>query len=94
MVADRSLKQTVVKPHISRFHGDAVRANCLHGEPRTNHRGWTQVQVHVQSEGGQLVVQKRGQGPLGTMASPADIMRQVRAIGVHLHRRYKHIIMI
>lgn len=94
MVPDKSLIQTIVKPHISRYHGDAIRAKCLHGESWTNHRGWLQVQVHVLSEGREPVVQKGGQSPLAAMACPAHIMGQVRAIRVHLHGGYKHIIMI
>lgn len=93
-VADKSLIQATacMKPCISDHRGNTIRAHSLHGEPRADHRGRTQVQVHVSPEGRKLVVQRWRDGPPAAMASPGHIMCQVSSLSIHLHRGYKHII--
>lgn len=91
-VSDKSLIQAVVKPYVARQRGDATWAERLHGEPRADHGGRVQVQVHVLPEGREPVVQRRREGPPAAMASPGHVMRQVSSIGVHLHRGYEHVV--
>lgn len=91
-VSDNSLIQAFVKPFITHLCGDAIRAKRLHGEPRADHRGRMQVQVHVLPEGRESVVQRRREGPPAAMASPGHIVSQVPSLRVHLHRGYKHVV--
>lgn len=81
-----------MKPNILRQHGDAVRAEHLHWEPRANHRGGVQVQVHVVPESREAVVQRRRQGPPAAMGSPCHIVRQESSLRVHLHGGHKDIV--
>lgn len=81
-----------MKPNILRQRGDAVRAERLHCEPRANHWGRVQVQVHVVPESRKAVVQRRRQGPPAAMGSPGHIVRQEFSLRVHLHRGYKDIV--
>lgn len=90
-VTDKSLIEALVKPFIHQS-GDAIWAKCLHCEPRANHRGRMQVQVHFLPEGREPVVQRWGEGPLAAMMCPGHIVCQVSSLVVHLHRCYKHIV--
>lgn len=91
-VTDKSLVQAVVEPRVARHRGDAVRAERLHGEPRADHRGRAQVQVHVPPKGREPVVQGGREGPPAAVAAPGHVVGQVSSLRVHLHRGDKHIV--
>lgn len=91
-VTDKSLIQAVVKPYIAHHCGNAIWAKRLHGEPRANHRGRMQVQVHVLPKGRESVVQGRRERPPVAMDLPGHIVGQVSSLRVYLHRSYKHVV--
>lgn len=93
-VPDKSLIQAVVKGSIVQQRADTVRVERLHGEPRADHRGRVQVQVHVSPEGREAVVQGLGEGPSAAMmmALPGHVVGQVLSLRVNLHWCYKHVV--
>lgn len=93
-VPDKSLIQAVVKGNIVQQRADTVRVERLHGEPRADHRGRVQVQVHVSPEGREAVVQGVREGPPAAMmmALSGHIVGQVLSIRVNLHWCYKHVV--
>lgn len=93
-VPNISLIQAVVKGNIVQQRVDAVRVECLHGEPRADNRGRVQVQVHVPPEGREAVVQGIRKGPPASMlmALPGHVVGQVLSLKIHLHWRYKHVV--